>query len=119
MPFLTHTTYLHTITTAQANNLSYSINIGAQGYLRADFNKEHISFGCVDKNGNVGFYYPETGAIVADPGNQFASPRYAWQYSFGQTAFEQTTGWTRWLEKNPAMPHNNPPDDNIWDTNGL
>ena len=104
---------------AKDNNLSYSINIGAQGYLRVDFDKEHTAFGCFDKDGNVGFYYPETGAIVADPGNQFANPKYAWQYSFGQTAFEKTTGWTRWLEKNPAMPNNNPPDDNIWDTNGL
>ena len=104
---------------AKDNNLSYSINIGAQGYLRLDFNKEHTSFACVDKDGNIGFYYPETGAITATPGNQFASPKYAWQNSFGQTAFDKTAGWTRWLERNPAMPNNNPPDDNFWDTNGL
>ena len=104
---------------AKDNNLSYSINIGAQGYLRVDFNKEHTTFACYDKDGNVGFYNPQTGAIVADPGNKFASEKYAWKNSFGQTAFEKATGWTRWMEKNPAMPNSNPPVDNIWDTNGL
>ena len=104
---------------AQDNNLSYSINIGAKGYLRADFNVEHTSFACVDKDGNVGFYNPQTDTIVASPGHEFANGKYAWKNSFGQTAFEKATGWTRWLERNPAMPNNNPPDDNIWDTNGL
>ncbi|MBO5618900.1 MAG: hypothetical protein J5902_02830 [Paludibacteraceae bacterium] len=104
---------------AKDNNLSYSINIGAQGYLRIDFKKEHTSFACVDKDGNIGFYHPETGAITANPGNEYASPKFAWKNSFGQTAFEKATGWTRWMEKNPAMPNNNPPDDNYWDTNGL
>lgn len=104
---------------AKDNNLSYSINIGAQGYLRADFNKEHTSFACFDKNGDIGFYYPENETIVASPGHKYASEKYAWKNSFGQSAFDKTVGWTRWLERNPAMPNNNPPDDNIWDTNGL
>lgn len=104
---------------AKDNNLSYSINIGAKGYLRMDFNKEHTTFACFDKDGNVGFYNPNTCEIIANPGNEYASPKFAWKNSFEQTAFEKATGWTRWMVKNPAMPNNNPPVDDIWDTNGL
>lgn len=109
----------HSYANNAENNLSYSINVGAKGYLRYDFKKDHTTFACFDKDGNVGFYNPNTGEIVADPSNENASPKYAWKNSFDQTAFEKATGWTRWMEKNPSMPHNNPPDDDIYDTNGL
>lgn len=87
--------------------------------MRDDFKKGKTSYACFDKNGQVGFYYPNTGEIIADPGNEYTNEKFAWKYSFDKTAFEKATGWTRWMENNPSMPHNNPPDDDIYDTNGL
>ncbi len=105
-------------------DLSYSINIGAQGWLRCGFKQAtdsstgEVCYECVDKDGNLGWFYPNTGEILVDYEKR-KHKNYSWANSFGKTVFEQTTGWSRWMEKNPAMPFNNPPIDEIWDTNGV
>lgn len=101
--------------------LSYSINIGALGYLRYEFTLEEGShgFGCYDENGSYGYFNAATGEIRLGFDIEDDNPKYAWANSYGHMTFEQQTGWTKWLKLNPAMPFANPPHDDIWDTNGV
>ena len=43
------------------------------------------------------------------------TPALAWANSYNLLAFDQLTGWSRWLKQNPAIPFNNPPYDNADD----
>ena len=99
--------------------LSFSINIGAKGYICVDFNPKNSERYCYGENGKVGIFNPQTGEIRIDEGNTYANAKYSWQNSYEKTVFDQQTGWTRWLRKNPAMPYKNRPDDQVWDTNGI
>lgn len=99
-------------TYADKNNikkdLSYTINLGAKGFLRFEFNDEEGlgMFECYDYLGRLGYYYraDNTVQLSDDKRDDGDKPLYAWKNSYDKTKFEKETGWTRWLKRNPVMP---------------
>ena len=99
--------------------LSMSINLGAKGKLQTDFSLEDTDpgFECRDETGALWYFNPNATAgqpVWHQSADPYTDAKYAWQYSYSESAFEKATGWTRWLRQNPVMPYDNPPhgDDN-------
>lgn len=92
-------------------DLTYSVNLGAKGaiiYPDALMAYEDAIL-TVDK------YVYSTGSIIyVDPatGNRYSggkTPWLDWENSYMRLEFEKRTGWSRWLQLNPAAPKDNPP----------
>ena len=83
--------------------LSYSVVMGAQGYM-LDFQNKGQRQIARDKNGTT---YRLVNNVVGD---QIKEDSYgAWAKTYNLTTFDKTVGWSKWFEKNPAFPRNNPP----------
>ena len=93
--------------------LSYSVSLGAKGFI-----------GCLrapDAPGKMKGYTKDGYKAVLDMGtlevstSGEADPALAWSNGYNLLAFDQKTGWSRWLEVNTGFPLINPPYDNASD----
>jgi len=85
------------------DNLSYSVTLGAQGYLAEYSDKGHRQIARA-KNGDT---YRLKMNVVGQLVNQ--EPETAWDKTYQLTTFDKTVGWSKWFAVNPAFPRNNPP----------
>lgn len=83
--------------------LSYSVTLGAQGYLAEYSDKGHRQIARA-KNGDT---YRLKMNVVGQLVNQ--EPETAWDKTYQLTTFDKTVGWSKWFAVNPAFPRNNPP----------
>lgn len=85
------------------DKLSYSVVLGAQGYIveYSDHGKKQIAR---DKKGSTYKLKKNVVGVLLDE-----NEKGAWNITYNLTAFDKTVGWSRWFEKNPAFPRNNPP----------
>ena len=102
--------------TPDYKKLSYLVNIGCGrtngvgesfGLLRTSAANDDGDIECIDENGQYWIYESDLDMFTRDKNkvNELAT----WANSYKMTAFEQTTGWTRWIKKNRDLPRNNPP----------
>lgn len=96
--------------------VTMSINLGAKGRIQDDFDGGKDYFICYDYQGNPWEFRPE-GTNTWTRSNQNNLIVYNWKYSYDKSAFDQHTGWTKWLKINPVMPFNNPPQGDDGDSN--
>ena len=94
-------------------DLSYSVTLGSKGliFYRQDPEKPWLVT-CYNHLGEKVIY-----DVISNQGEKQgqAIPAYAWSNSYRLTAFDQQTGWSRWMMLNPEFPVGNPPTTKFYD----
>lgn len=85
------------------DRLSYSITLGAQGYMAeySDRGRKQVA------RASDGTTYRLINNVVGEELNTSAD--LAWSKTYNLTTFDKTVGWSKWFSVNPAFPRNNPP----------
>ena len=105
--------YVANTTQTGQHDLSYSVTLGGKGfipYTGVEGNPYLVNGICDDGSMARCDIFTNTITTVREP-----TPALAWANSYNLLAFDQLTGWSRWLKQNPAIPFNNPPYDNADD----
>ena len=87
------------------DNLSYSVCLGAQGYL-VDYTEQGRKQQAIDKKGTI---YSLVNNVVDTSKPIKTDANKAWDKTYNLTTFDKTVGWSKWFAVNPAFPRNNPP----------
>lgn len=87
------------------DNLSYSVCLGAQGYL-VDYTDNGRKQQAIDKKGTI---YSLVNNVVDTSKPIKTDANKAWDKTYNLTTFDKTVGWSKWFAVNPAFPRNNPP----------
>ena len=87
------------------DNLSYSVCLGAQGYL-VDYTEHGRKQQAIDKKGTI---YSLVNNVVDTSKPIKTDANKAWDKTYNLTTFDKTVGWSKWFAVNPAFPRNNPP----------
>ena len=87
------------------DNLSYSVCLGAQGYL-VEYIEQGRKQQAIDKKGTI---YSLVNNVVDTSKPIKTDANKAWDKTYNLTTFDKTVGWSKWFAVNPAFPRNNPP----------
>ena len=103
---------LEDLSSMEYQKLSYTVNLGAKVgglvLLRADIPNSAGKISCNESNGYYYYYTPGESTCELDTEEPRDANR-AWDNSYRTTAFDKTTGWSKWLETNTHFPTKNPP----------
>ena len=98
------------------NKLTYTVNLGAKVttpsgdrvVLRMTTPNDDDEVQCIDSNGFSFYFDVNTETWREGPANEKIE-NASWDNTYRTTLFDQATGWSKWIEKNPYFPSLNPP----------
>ena len=86
------------------DNLSYSVMLGAQGYIVEYDEKGRIQIARDKDDATYNLVENLVDILPLD-----VALNSAWNKTYELTTFDKTVGWSKWFVANPAFPRNNPP----------